>query len=270
MRSQPDVMPVDGQRADRAIAWSVAAAAAGRIPTGGDILLLTDHADDAARTAAGEAARAGYPRFGARAWAARQARRIAARTAASTHARLDAASLRALAGSGGGRYSALTPDDADLRALGVLDPGSDDADADRRRRRSGRVWRDEGYWLLPPLMLLALFAFRRRWRRRPCWCCASCCHGNRRGPWSWWQRGPTRRRTRGWSAATTAYRKGDYAGRRASLRRRRQRRRPLQPRQCAGQGRASIRRRSPPTTRPCARSRAWPMRSPTSARSKRR
>jgi Ca-activated chloride channel family protein len=27
---------------------------------------------------------------------------------------------------------------------------------------TGRAWQDEGYWLLPPLMLLALLAFRRR------------------------------------------------------------------------------------------------------------
>jgi Ca-activated chloride channel family protein len=52
----------------------------------------------------------------------------------------------------------MTSDEADLRRLGVLEAdGAEIGDS-----KSGRIWRDEGYWLLPPLMLLALFAFRRR------------------------------------------------------------------------------------------------------------
>ncbi|MCW0417470.1 hypothetical protein NB689_003224 [Xanthomonas sacchari] len=73
---------------------------------------------------------------------------------------MDAGALRALAEAGAGRYAALTPDDTDLRALGVLRP--QEADATAADESHGRVWLDQGYWLLPPLMLLALLAFRRR------------------------------------------------------------------------------------------------------------
>ena len=52
---QPDVMPVDGQRADRAIAWSVQLLKRAGA-TGGDIVVLTDHADSAAIAAAATAA----------------------------------------------------------------------------------------------------------------------------------------------------------------------------------------------------------------------
>ena len=53
----------------------------------------------------------------------------------------------------------LTPDDADLRALGVLDVGAPGSGAVRGKR--GLAWQDEGYWLLLPLMLLTLWSFRR-------------------------------------------------------------------------------------------------------------
>jgi Ca-activated chloride channel family protein len=50
----PEVMPVDGQRGDRAIAWSSQLLRQAGFASG-QILLMTDHADDAARVAAGEA-----------------------------------------------------------------------------------------------------------------------------------------------------------------------------------------------------------------------
>lgn len=154
---QPDVMPRDGQRVDAAIAWSAQLLQrTGAIR--GDILVLTDHADANARSAATEAAANGYRvsvlGLGTEAGAAYRNG-----NGAITRARLDTTSLRRLAASGRGRYAALAGDAADLRALGVLDPDNADADG---VGRAGRAWRDEGYWLLPPLMLLGLFAFRRR------------------------------------------------------------------------------------------------------------
>ena len=158
----PDVMPVDGQRADRAIAVSMrllSQAGADR----GDIVLLTDHADAAAHAYAASAVRAGY-RVSALGVGKAAGAPYRDRDGRIGQARLDEASLRTLAGNGGGSYSALTTDDADLRALGVLDPQQVDAQqtgSGSNRGHAGASWQDEGYWLLPPLMLLALFAFRR-------------------------------------------------------------------------------------------------------------
>lgn len=153
----PDVMPEDGHDAARAIAWSsrlLGQAGFGR----GDILLITDDADAMAAQAAASARAAGYrvsvlglgtPRGGS----------YPTRHGGSGMARLDPASLQALAQAGGGRYAALTPGDADLRALGLLAPESADTVSGRGRTVAG--WRDEGYWLLPLALLCLLPLFRR-------------------------------------------------------------------------------------------------------------
>ncbi|MEE9878189.1 MAG: hypothetical protein PBU97_17855 [Stenotrophomonas maltophilia] len=57
------------------------------------------------------------------------------------------------------RYARIAADGSDLRALGVLDAREGTA---AQRPGEGKQWRDEGFWLLPPVMLLALLAFRRR------------------------------------------------------------------------------------------------------------
>ena len=74
----------------------------------------------------------------------------------------DVSSLRELAASGGGRYSALTPDEQDINALF--------ADADRHSLQEGEAanksidrWQEEGVWLVLPILLLALAGFRRGW-----------------------------------------------------------------------------------------------------------
>jgi Ca-activated chloride channel homolog len=152
----PDVMPVDGQRPDRAIAWSARLLRQAGFDRG-DILLVTDHADDAARREATAASRTGY-----------RVSVLGLGTAAGApyrnadglvvQARLDADALSSLASAGNGSYAAMTTGDADLRALDVLSAAEADTVASAG---GGRRLRDEGYWLLPPLMLLALFAFRR-------------------------------------------------------------------------------------------------------------
>ena len=154
---EPGVMPVDGQQADKAIAWSVRLLQQAGFERG-DILVLADHADAAANRAAADALGLGFrvSVLGVGSAAGAPYRDGEGRI---QHARRDAGSLRALAGSGGGGYRDITADDGDLRALGVLDAG--EAGAASRRGEKGLAWRDEGYWLLPALMLLALFAFRR-------------------------------------------------------------------------------------------------------------
>ena len=150
----PDIMPVDGSRADRAIAWSAKLLHQAGFDQGG-ILVLTDHADGAARAAATAAHRDGYRvsvlGLGTAAGAAYRDSdgRIA-------EARLDADSLREMAAAGAGGYVALQG--GQLAALDLLDPREVAAAAGGAKTS---LWRDQGYWLLPPLLLLALFAFRR-------------------------------------------------------------------------------------------------------------
>ena len=152
----PDVMPTDGQRADRAIAWSQRLLQQAGAVRGG-ILLLTDHADGAAIAAAEKARAAGY-RVSALGLGTAQGAAYQA-LAGIAQARLDAPSLRALAASGGGNYQPLAATDTDLRALGVLAPAQGEG-ATLRGETVAR-WRDDGYWLLPLALLCVLPLFRR-------------------------------------------------------------------------------------------------------------
>src|SRR3546814_10761428 len=88
--------------------------------TDGDILLIANQGDTRARGAAADAKRAGYRvsvlGLGTPAGAAYRSGQGAIR-----HTRLDAASLRVLAGAGGGRYETLSTGNGDLAPLGVPD-----------------------------------------------------------------------------------------------------------------------------------------------------
>ncbi|TIK67283.1 VWA domain-containing protein [Stenotrophomonas maltophilia] len=153
----PDVMPRDGQRADRGIDWATRLMRQiGALQ--GQILLVSDRADGEAALAAAQARSLGLQvlvlGLGTPAGAAYRDGSGQIRQAA-----LDEGSLRAVATAGGGRYARISADDSDLRALGVLDAREGTA---AQRPGEGKQWRDEGFWLLPPVMLLALLAFRRR------------------------------------------------------------------------------------------------------------
>ena len=152
----PDVMPVDGSDAGRAIAWSAKLLKQAGYAQG-DILLLTDHADAAARMAAAEAARAGY-RVSALGLGTVQGAAYRDRQGAIARARLDAGSLRALARAGRGAYAVSGAGVGDLAALGVLEPQEGGA---LSAQGNTTAWQDQGYWLLVPLLALATFAFRR-------------------------------------------------------------------------------------------------------------
>ncbi|NJC38916.1 Ca-activated chloride channel family protein [Xanthomonas arboricola] len=156
----PSVMPVDGKRADAAID----AATQLLLQAGfkqGEILLVSDSADRAASSSARLARSRG---FSVSALGVGSERGAAYRTMTGEIAqtRLDEGSLRDLAGQGGGRYARITADDADLRALGVLDPAQQPLADETAESTGGKTWLDEGYWLLLPVMLLTLLAFRRR------------------------------------------------------------------------------------------------------------
>ena len=204
----PDVMPVDGSHADRAIDWSARLLRQAGFDRG-DILLLSDHADDPARRAAAAAAREGY-RVSALGLGSTSgaAYRDAEGRIAETH--LDVPSLRALATAGGGGYATLAASDGDLASLGVLDPQQAGATAARGEKTA--TWLDQGYWLLPPLLLLALFTFRRGGALGVvllCFCL----------PWQpvqaagkdWWLR-PDQQQHARMERGVEAYRKDDFSG----------------------------------------------------------
>lgn len=212
----PEVMPVAGQRADRAIHQAQRLLAQAGFEQG-EILLLTDRADADALRAAAQASTQGYrvSALGLGTAAGAPYREADGRL---ERAALDAGSLRALASAGGGRYAALTADDGDLDALGVLTAVAADM-ASAKPRQGGGAWQDEGYWLLPPLMLLALLAFRRG-GGLACLLAAGLClplalalpaqAQARQDDGSLWQR-PDQQRHQRIERGAQAYRQGDYA-----------------------------------------------------------
>ncbi|MCL7713123.1 VWA domain-containing protein [Stenotrophomonas mori] len=210
---EPEIMPLDGQRTDKALQWAGALlrqSGAGN----GDVLLLGDHADPAAIEQAARLREAGH-RVSALGLGTAQGAAYRDRDGGVAEARLDAASLQALAAAGGGGYARLSAgDEDDLRSLGVLRPA-----AARQQAPGGhaRGWQDEGYWLLPPLMLLALLAFRPR-RFVPLLALLGLClplawplpvQAAEAGGW-WWR--PEQRDHQRLTAGVAAYRQGDYAG----------------------------------------------------------
>ncbi|MFK5925044.1 MAG: VWA domain-containing protein [Desulfuromusa sp.] len=77
--------------------------------------------------------------------------------------KLNGRGLKQLAIAGGGQYRRLSVDDSDLHHLLA---GLDDHrlhQAGKRAAAVGERWREEGVWLLWPLLLLAALAFRRGW-----------------------------------------------------------------------------------------------------------
>jgi Ca-activated chloride channel family protein len=161
---QPDVMPVPGNDAAAGIDQGVKLLQQAHVE-GGEIVLVTDTADDAAIAAARRAHEQGVrvdvlgvgtpqgapvPRNGGG---------FAGGSNGVLLARRNDAALRAVATAGGGRYAALQADGSGVAAL-----GAPMAEAGRASHgEHAQLWRDGGVWLLPALLLLAALAFRRGW-----------------------------------------------------------------------------------------------------------
>lgn len=159
---QPDIIPVAGSRADRAL--EMAASLLGRAGLShGEILLVTDSADsaDAARArdlkndgiitsvlAVGTVEGSPIPSGGGF---------VSDRSGNVVIARLDRASLQAVAEAGGGRYMELGPGVAET-SLWLEQDGSEFA---RREEALGERWQDAGPWFVLLLLPLALLGFRR-------------------------------------------------------------------------------------------------------------
>lgn len=162
----PSLMPVPGQRADLALRHAETLLRGAGMQRG-EVLLITDRSEPRDSAVAGELAARGIrvsvlglggttaapvPLAGGGFLMDEQGR--------PALARLDSPSLRELARRGGGWFAPISTDTSDLLALGLDEVRSGvmrDAQGEAQR------FRDAGFWLLPPLMLLALLAFRRGW-----------------------------------------------------------------------------------------------------------
>ena len=74
--------------------------------------------------------------------------------------RLNIGSLKKLANLNGGRYTNLTADDADILYLAQQFSAQTNS-PNRQLERTFDSWSDQGYWLVLPLLLILLPAFRR-------------------------------------------------------------------------------------------------------------
>ena len=203
----PEIMPVDGQRPERGIELAASLLRQAGA-TRGDILLIGDRAGTEAQAVAAHARSLGY-RVSALGLGTAQGAAVRERDGSVGQARLDARSLQALAGSGGGRYVQLGAGTADLQTLDLLRPalvGSQQGEGE-----AGKRWRDEGFWLLPPLMLLSLVAFRRRagLAMVALACLLPLSLPVQAAEGGWWQR-DDQRQHRQLSEGVAAYRRGDF------------------------------------------------------------
>jgi len=159
---QPDVIPVGGSRADRALDLAAALLERSGLSRG-EILLVTDSATsrDAARArelrdagiftsvlAIGTPDGAPIPSGGGF---------VSDRAGNVVIARVDRAALRAVAEAGGGRYTELAAEPAPA-ALWTRQDGSEFA---LRDDALGERWKDAGPWLVLLLLPLAAAGFRR-------------------------------------------------------------------------------------------------------------
>lgn len=161
---QPDVMPVPGNDAASGIRRSVELLGQSRVE-GGEIVLVTDTADQAAVAAARDAHAQGIrvdvlgigtPQG---APVPRQGGGFANDAHGPLMARRDDGALRAVAKAGGGQYVVLQGDGSGVTALAA--PQTETGRASHGER--AQLWRDGGVWLLPALLVFAAFAFRRGW-----------------------------------------------------------------------------------------------------------
>jgi Ca-activated chloride channel family protein len=166
---EPGLMPVQGSRVDRGLRKAgelLTQAGAGH----GEILLVTDgYEGSQAIDAARDLRRQGYT-VSVLGVGTAQGAPLSDGAGGFVHdgkgaivvPRLDAASLRALAAAGGGRYATITGNGADLNAL--LTPLTPQLDA--KVEQTGLqtdAWRSRAPWLVVLLLPLAALAFRRGW-----------------------------------------------------------------------------------------------------------
>lgn len=169
---QPDIMPVGGSRADRAL--ELAATLLQRAGTGsGEILLVTDAADARAAAAARRlrdrgiltsvlavGTQEGGPIPSGGRGGSSGSGFVTDRSGNVVIARLESAALREVAAAGGGRYSVLNGS-GQAPARSEIWADRDSQAFERREAALEERWQDAGPWLVLLLLPVLLAGFRR-------------------------------------------------------------------------------------------------------------
>jgi Ca-activated chloride channel family protein len=163
-----ELMPAQGSRADRALALAADLVQQAGMTTG-DVLLITDGASPRDAEAAAALRAQGIHVSVLGIGTAEGAPIPLAKGGLYTDdrgdivvAKLDDAALGDVARSGGGRYSAIRVDEADLDTVMPQDHPARGSQSEEASLTAD-LWREEGPWLLLPLALIGALAFRRGW-----------------------------------------------------------------------------------------------------------
>lgn len=163
----PDLMPVQGNRAD------IALELAGNLlkqasQTQGDILLITDEVPatrglEAARKITRQGYRLSVLGTGTTEGAPIPLRggMLKDRQGNIIIAKLDNTQLQQIASAGGGHYTTISIDDTDLKQLDVTQTSRLNNSSSQVDGLVSDTWKEFGPWLLLPVLLLAAFSFRR-------------------------------------------------------------------------------------------------------------
>ena len=172
---QPELMPAQGSRPERAIELGVQLFQQAGAKQGMLLLVTDDDAPQQAQAAARAAHQAGYDlavlgvgRAEGAPIPLAQGGFVKDSNGQMVLPRLNSSALKTLAQAGGGLYHPLTIDNRDLDTLlSALETSTEDPQQESRHSTT-KHWQDEGPWLLWPLAVLAAVGFRRGWLMMLC------------------------------------------------------------------------------------------------------
>ena len=142
----PEVMPRNGKNPAAAIDYAVDLMRRDG-QTNGVVWLLATDADDAAVDAASRARARGF---------------TVSVLGVGAQGSANSPGMEAVASAGGGNYATVTADGSDLKSLNLASSSTAQGSARMLNVRNGFVRQDNGFWLIPIILILGLFAFRRR------------------------------------------------------------------------------------------------------------
>ncbi|PLX79834.1 MAG: hypothetical protein C0616_10060 [Desulfuromonas sp.] len=175
---EPELMPAQGSRPDLAIAEAISLLRQAGLQKG-DLLLVTDEERPEEFLAAAREAREQGGKLGVLGVGTNEGAPIPLREGGFLKdvdgqmvlPRINGKGLAELAAAGGGVYQGMTVDDKDIQSLiGSFRQLPIDAEQTKDERYGDR-WREDGVWLLLPLLFLAASAFRRGWLLVIVFCC---------------------------------------------------------------------------------------------------